>query len=216
MRKTFATGLIILLPVAVTILIVRFFFNVLTDPFIGIVGPLFDRLFPGGSHPHIAKIVSQLLILVILFLGTVGLGVLTRWFFMHSLLSYSEWLIHRIPLIRSIYKTCKDVINTLFSDRSTAFKQVVLVPFPTRETRSIGLITQNDVSSLCKGTNGPLVAVFVPTTPNPTSGFLIMYSSDDLVHLDLSVEEALKFIISCGVIAAPINPKGEPSSGDGR
>lgn len=207
MKKYFATGLIILLPVAVTLLLVRFFFNLLTDPFVGIVGPLINHLFPGQAHPHLTKIISQLLILVVLFLTTVGLGMLTRWFFINSLLHFGERLIQRIPLIRSVYKTSKDVINTIFSDRSTSFKQVVLVPFPTRETRSIGLITQDDVSSLTNGKTDKLIAVFVPTTPNPTSGFLIMYSPSDLVYLDLSIEDALKFVISCGVIMAPINPK---------
>jgi uncharacterized membrane protein len=210
MKKYFVTGLIILLPLTVTILLVRFFFNLLTEPFIGIVGPLIDHFFPGQVHPHITELVSQLLILVVLFLFTVGLGMLTRWFFLHSLLHYGEQLIQRIPLIRSVYKASKDVIHTIFSERSTAFKQVVLVPFPTRDTRSIGLITQADVTTLTHGKTDQLVAVFVPTTPNPTSGFLIMYSPSELVYLDLSVENALKFVISCGVIMAPIHPKEAP------
>lgn len=206
-KKSFVTGLIILLPIAVTILLVRFFFNLLTEPFTGIVGPFINHLFPGKAHPHLTKLISQLLILIVLFLTTVGLGMVTRWFLVHSLLHYGEQIINRIPLIRSVYKTCKDVITTIFSDRSTSFKQVVLVPFPTMATRSIGLITQEDVSSLTPNRPGKLIAVFVPTTPNPTSGFLIMYSPDDLVYLDLSVENALKFVISCGVIMSPLNPK---------
>lgn len=216
MKKYFITGLIILLPITVTILLVRFFFNLLTDPFMGFVGPFINHLFPGQSHPHVTQMISQLLILIFLFVTTVSLGALTRWFLVHSLLHYGEQIINRIPLIRSIYKTCKDVITTIFSDRSTSFKQVVLVPFPTMATRSIGLITQEDVSSLTPNRPGPLVAVFVPTTPNPTSGFLIMYSPEDLIYLDLSVENALKFVISCGVIMSPLNPKapitpvGEP------
>lgn len=210
MKKYFITGLIILLPLAVTVLLVRFFFNLLTEPFVGIVGPLLAQLNIGYAHSTLTQLISQILVLIVLFLSTVALGILTRWFFVHSLLGLGESVLHRIPLISPIYKTCKDVINTLFSDSTTSFKQVVMVPFPTPSTSSIGLVTRDDVTALSNGKTDGLVAVFVPTTPNPTSGFLIMFPRKDLVFLDMSVEEALKFVISCGVIMAPLHRVNQP------
>lgn len=195
MKRHLVTGLVILLPLAVTVLLVRFFFNLLTEPFVGIVGPLIDRYH---AHNWIIQLVSQLLILLFLFLATVCIGMLARWFFVHALLNFGEKLLHRIPLISPVYKTSKDIINTIFSDHSSSFKQVVLAPFPSKTACTIGLVSRQEP--------GELVAVFIPTTPNPTSGFLALFKSEDLVYLDMSVEDAFKFIISCGVIPSPINP----------
>ena len=198
MKKYLVTGLIILLPAAVTILIVRFFFNLLTEPFVGIVGPLIEKLHLGHAHAWMIQLISQLLVLMVLILATGLIGMLARWFFIHSLLNFGERLLQRIPLISPVYKTSKDIINTIFSDRSVSFKQVVLAPFPSKTALTIGLVS-------CEK-SGDLVAVFIPTTPNPTSGFLAMFKSEDLTYLDLSVEEALKFVISCGVIPVSLNP----------
>jgi uncharacterized membrane protein len=128
-----------------------------------------------------------------------------RWFFFHYLIKFSDYLFHRIPFIRAVYKTCQDVINTIFTTDTKAFKQVVMVPFPNTETRSIGLVTRESIPNFENGEKTDLVAVFVPTTPNPTSGFLLLYKEEELVHLNMSVENALKYIISCGVITTPFN-----------
>lgn len=218
MKKYFITGLVILLPLAVTILIVRFFFNLLTEPFVGMIGFFLQKYHLDPAYVGIARLISQILILILLFFATVMLGMLTRWFFVHSLLSYGEKLLQRIPLISPVYKTCKDVIQTIFSDRSSSFKQVVLAPFPNPETSTLGLVTREDLSSLSADHTSGLVAVFVPTTPNPTSGFLVFFRPDQLTYLTMSVEEALKFIISCGVITAPFNQaeKKEPQKDDGQ
>lgn len=206
MKKHFVTGLIILLPVAVTILVVRFFFNLLTEPFVGAVSHFLSYYQFGERYPSLTILLSQILILILLAAFTVGLGILTRWFFVYSLISWSERLLHRIPLISPVYRICKDVINTIFSTQSASFKQVVLVPFPNKETRTLGLVTREVVGSLKGDHSEELVGVFVPTTPNPTSGFLVMFEPRDLIYLDMAVEDAFKFIISCGVIGAPFNP----------
>jgi len=138
-----------------------------------------------------------------LFFFTAGLGLLARWFFFHYLVQFWEYIVHRIPLIRSVYKTCQDVINTLFETSSNSFKKVVMVPFPSRDSLSIGFVTKEDLPPV-KNTE-PLIAIFVPTTPNPTSGFLMMFEPKDVTYLDMSVEDALKYIVSCGMIAAPMN-----------
>ena len=206
MKKFFITGLIILLPLALTLIVLIFFVNMLTVPFVGIVQSLFNHygIFREGflflRPEQIQVYVAKVLILFFLFFSTVFIGWITRWLFINSLVKIWDRLIHRIPFIRSVYKTSQDVIRTIFTSDTKSFKQVVMVPFPGSESYSIGLVTRDNLPSLTKRPNAELVAVFVPTTPNPTSGFLVIFEEQDLIYLDMKVEEALKYIISCGVI----------------
>lgn len=212
MKKTFITGLVILLPLALTAIIMIFLVNLLTDPFIEITKSLLhryglvDRGFLFLSASQVLQIVSQAFILFSLFFFTVFLGVITRWFFFHYFIRLWDSIIHRIPLISSIYKTCQDVIHTILKSDTSSFKQVVLVPFPTPESHSLGLITRENLPGIRKKSDSNLVAVFVPTTPNPTSGFLILFEEKDITYVDTKIEDALKYIISCGMILnEPIN-----------
>lgn len=209
MKKYFVTGLVILLPLALTIMVVVFAVNFLTDPFVGIFKAIFHyyNLFENGflflSAEQLQIFISQLLILVLLFFFTVSLGIIARWFFINYLLDLWDYALHRIPLVSAIYKTCQDVIKTLFTSKTSSFKQVVLVRFPNQESLSVGLVTRENFPGIPTAPDDQLVAVFVPTTPNPTSGFLMMFKPDDLIYLDMKVEEAFKYIISCGVIITP-------------
>ncbi len=207
MKKYFITGLVILLPLALTLSIVTFFFNFLTGPFLGIVKTVFEHynLFEEGflflTAPQIQSLIAKILILASLFFIVVGLGFLARWFFFKTLIKLADYLVKKIPLVSAVYKTCQEVIKTLFTSNTQSFKQVVLVRFPQPNSYSIGLVTAETIASL-KGTpHCDAVAVFVPTTPNPTSGYLVMFHPSDIVYLDMKVEEAFKYIISCGVIS---------------
>lgn len=211
MKKYFITGLVILLPLALTIAIVVFIFNLLTVPFLGIVQAVFDHyhLLEKGflllNAEQIQNLVAKLLILVSLFFIVIGLGFIARWFFFKAFIKFAEYVVKRIPLVSSIYKTCQDVIKTIFTSKTKSFKQVVLVRFPHPNTYSIGLITREELPSLSNTSHADAVAVFVPTTPNPTSGFLVMFKPEDLIYLDMKVEDAFKYIISCGVISPDFN-----------
>lgn len=213
MRKYFITGVVILLPVALTLAVVFYIFNLLTEPFVGIFKHLFEyyELFGAGifflGADELQIFVSQLMILIILFMFTISLGMLARWFFINHLLGMGEQLIQSIPFISSIYNTCKDVIKTLFTSKTSAFKQVVMVRFPHPDTYTIGLITRETMDGLEAAFDKDSILVFVPTTPNPTSGFLTLFKKSDIVYLDMKVEDAFKFIVSCGVIVAPFNDK---------
>lgn len=206
MKKYFITGLIILLPLTFTALVIIFIFNLLTDPFLEMVKALFDhyQLFSNGflflNANQLQSLIAKILIIITLFLGTALLGLVTRWFFFHSLLRFADRLMHKIPIVNSIYRICQDIIKTIFTTENKSFKQVVLAPFPTSDTQSIGLITKEDMPGLEGTLHANRVAVFVPTTPNPTSGFLMMYNREDLIYLDMKVEDAFKYVISCGVI----------------
>jgi uncharacterized membrane protein len=154
---------------------------------------------------QVQTVISKVLIFFSLIGFTILLGAIAHLFFIHYMIKTWEYIIHRIPLVRSIYKTCQDVIQTLFTEKSSAFKQVVIVKFPNQETQAIGLVTCDGVSELASVFNEPPLVIFVPTTPNPTSGFLIIAKRSDVIPLDMSVENALKYIVSCGVIMAPFN-----------
>jgi uncharacterized membrane protein len=211
MKKTFLTGLILLLPLALTLAVILFIFNFLTDPFVGLVQwvlgtiGLLDQGFLFLTPHQLQVGVSKLIILLLLFFFTIFLGTLGRWFFVHYFLRLWDQLLQSIPIVRSIYKTSQEVINTLFTANTTAFKQVVMVPFPKEDTYSMGFVTRDPMEGLGE-ISQQKVAVFVPTTPNPTSGFLMVFNFEDLVYLDISVEDAFKYIISCGVINTPFHP----------
>ena len=206
MKKHFITGLVILLPLVVTIAVVIFLVNFLTEPFIGVVSAILTKLhiinkgFLFLTPEQLLRYGSKVIILILLFLITVGLGIIARWFFINTFFRMGDWILHRIPIVNTVYNTTQDIIKTLFvSDKST-FKQVVMVPFPRPDVFVLGLIAR-DSPRICSQTAGEdLVSVFVPTTPNPTTGFLLMFKRADLVPIDMRPEDAIKYIVSCGVI----------------
>lgn len=209
MKKYFITGLVVLAPLALTLAVFIFIVNFLTEPFSGVVNTLFGHfhLFQKGflflSAAQVQKIVSQVVILASLFFFTVALGFIGRLFLVNYFIGLGDKILHKIPFISSVYKISQDVIKTIFTSENRSFKQVVLVPFPSRDSQSVGLVTRDDFGEMENPPEKKLVAVFVPTTPNPTSGFLILYPKDQLTYLDISVEDAFKYVISCGVILTP-------------
>lgn len=204
-KNYFITGLVILLPLALTIAVVAFIFNLITDPFVGIFREIFQHfdLFTSGigllNAEQVQIYAGKIIAAFVLFSFTVLLGAVARWFFIHYLLRMWDFLLHRIPFVSSIYKTCQDVIQTIFSRDANSFKQVVIVPFPNANTYSIGFVTQEDFP-LRRNDKQKFIGVFVPTTPNPTSGFLMAFREEDIIYVDMSIEEAFKSIISCGAI----------------
>jgi uncharacterized membrane protein len=211
MKKQFLTGMIVLLPIALTFWIVSFIVEVLTKPFLGIAEQILSALglkdvsFLFLSANQVLDYSSKILILTFLFAIIVVIGAIGRHFFFKYLLKIGDAILHRIPLISTVYKTSQELIQTVFASTNKSFKQVVLVPYPNENSWCIGLVTRDDFELENKA------AVFVPTTPNPTSGFLIMYDKSKIVPLDMKVEEALRYIISCGVLLTPIR-KTKPSA----
>jgi len=207
MKKHFLTGLAILLPVVLTLIIIVFLVNLLTAPFVGLIHSTIDSSsslkqlmsnVPGGIY--VVHYAAQILIIVALFFFTVLLGLFARWFFFKTLIRIGDGILHRIPIVNKLYKTSQDIIKTIFTDKSRSFKQVVMVPFPDRHTYSLGLVSSESPPACKAAAKQDLISVFVATTPNPTSGYLLMYPREDCLFIDMRVEDAVKFIISCGVI----------------
>ncbi len=194
-KKYFITGLVVLLPLALTYWIISFILGVLTDPFTGISVAIL-KLF--GVHSQGVLDVGGKLLGLLLFFGLIiSIGAIGRYFFFKYLLKLSDAILHRIPVVSSVYKTSQELIQSVFKQDSTSFKQVVFVPFPHPGAYAVGLVTQEE------SLDGR-VAVFVSTTPNPTTGFLLMYKKEDIIPLNMKVEEALRYIISCGVLMPQI------------
>lgn len=206
MKKYFLTGLVILLPLAVTIAVIGFLINAITGPFFAFVSGFLNHLLPPDqgllflSHDQVLRYLTKILILVAIFFFILFLGVVTRWFFFKSLISLSDKILHRIPLINTVYKTTQDIIKTLFVSDKNSFKQVVMVPFPREGIYALGFISRESPTTCSRTVGKDLVSVLIPTTPNPTSGFLLMFPREDLVLVDIRTEDAIKYIVSCGVI----------------
>ncbi len=216
MKKYLITGLVTLLPLTVTVLILLFLFNAITFPFVGIVDLLLqrDHLFESSflvfTAEQVRFFISQVLVLIFLTSFIILLGAVARWFLFRYFLKLWEKLIKYIPVVSSIYKTCQDVIKTIFSSNARSFKQVVMVPFPRAGSYGLGLITCDNLVFDHPNLPEKMVAVFIPTTPNPTSGFVILCQEKELIYLDMKVEDAFKFVISCGVLPVPMEQFYEP------
>ncbi len=202
MKRYFVTGLAILLPLAITIWIIDFIVDLLTEPFLGVSEQILAAIgleeipFLFLSPHQVITAISKVLILIALVSFIFGIGAIASRFFFKFFMHLGNTILHKIPVVRSVYKTSQELIQTIFSDDNKAFKQVVLVPFPNELSKSIGFLTRDDIG-------GGKVPVFIPTAPNPTSGYLIMYQPHQVVPIKMAVEDALRYIVSCGVLIDP-------------
>lgn len=212
-KSSFLAGLGLILPLVMTFFIIRFFIQLLTQPFEGLLYFSLEEL--GLSPTTLAQMhsekwlryLSQLLILLLLFGATLLTGVIARWVFIHEFLLFSDWVFHRIPVMNRLYKAAKKTMHSLFQEESQKFTQAVLVPFPGNGRFSIGLIASD---ALPVGSDPDLqkqIAVFIPGTPNPMQGFLLLYRLEQVTLLPITIEEALKCVVSCAVIVPNREPK---------
>ena len=206
-KKHLVTGLVVLLPIALTFWIISFIIRFFTTPFLGIAEAILRAIgLEKITHsPEVMQFASEVLVLVFLFIILVVIGAFARHFFFTFLMGISDRILHRIPIVSSVYKTSQELIQTIMTTNNKSFKQVVLVPFPTDDSWSIGLVTRDDTVL------DEFLSVYVPTTPNPTSGYLIMYKKSKVIPLDMNVEEALRYVISLGVLSASLK-KAEPQA----
>jgi len=186
LRNYFFTGVIVLIPIGFTLYLSKFFINLSTN------------FVPSGLNPNtylpyaIPGIEIILTIIFITFVGGLSLSFLGKKF-----LQIIDDLFKRIPILRTIYSAIGQMTES-FRKQEGNKKSVVLVEYPRKGSWAVGFATKENVGEIKSKTNQNLVNVFVPTTPNPTSGFLLMIPKDDLIYLDMSFEEASKFIVSAG------------------
>lgn len=194
-RRYFVTGLLIWVPLAITAWVLSLIVGTLDQSL---------RLLPEHFHPKNLLGVDLpgagvVLTLLIIFVT----GVLTANFVGQRLVRWWELLLARIPVVNSIYNSVKQVSDTLFSSNGNAFRKALLVQYPHRGSWTIAFLTGKPGGDVVNHLPGECVSVYVPTTPNPTSGFFLMLPKEDVIELEMSVDEALKYIISMGVVAPP-------------
>ena len=196
LRNIFITGILITVPVAFTLFILNFLFKLLDN----LVVPWFIKTLIriGTPIPEDFRLPGLGLILIVLLIFVIG--VLTQSFLGGKLVQLGEMIVDRIPVVRSIYTGAKQVVTTIAKADTKAFRKVVLVEFPRKGIYSLGFITGYTEGEVQELTNAKLVNVFVPTTPNPTSGFLVFVANEEIIELTMTVEDGIKFIISVGIV----------------
>lgn len=218
-RASFLTGLVVIAPVGLTIWLIW--------SVVGWVDGFVLPLVPGRYQPdhllqtwlgldpstqiNIRGIGVVIFLVFTTFIGWVAKGLIGR-----SLINFAESLVERTPVVRTIYSGIKQISETVFAQSERSFEKACLIEYPRRGIWAIGFISTTTRDELAeRGNNGnPMLSIFVPTTPNPTSGFLLFFPADDVIELDMSVEDAAKLVISAGLVYPNEKVSSKPEGSD--
>ncbi len=194
-KQIFLTGLAVTIPIGLTIYILIFLISLMD----GMLNIIPSRLHPdqvlGFRIPGLGIIFTLILIL--------AMGLTTRSILGRRLLLWGETLVYKIPLVRGIYQALKQIVFAMMSTKGESFKRVVLVEFPRKGLYTVAFVTGIASGEVQEKTEERCINIFIPTTPNPTSGFYMMVPENQVVRLDMSVEEAFKLIMSGGIVTPP-------------
>ncbi|MGZ6274772.1 MAG: DUF502 domain-containing protein [Syntrophales bacterium] len=208
LKQIFLTGLAVTVPIGLTLYILFFLIDIM-DSLLRIIPLKYHPDTLLGIHiPGLGTIVTVILIFIC--------GLITASYVGNKIVQSGEDLLYRIPFVRNIYQAIKRFSDTVVMDRRSSFKRVVLVEFPRKGLYTIGFVTGKPVWEIKREIGENLISVFLPTTPNPTSGYLIILPEDELVEVDMSVEEALTYIISVGIVAPAERAKKKEKSYGGK
>ena len=191
LRNYFFTGIVVLVPIGITLYLTKFFISISSKLIPNEINP--NSYLP-FSIPGLEILLSVIFITII---GGLSLSFIGR-----KILQLVNDLFKKIPILRTIYSAIGQMTET-FAPKTKSKKSVVLIEYPRKGSWAVGFVTKENKGEISKKTNKNLVNVFVPTTPNPTSGFLLMFPKDEVIYLNMSFEEASKFIVSAGTS----NPK---------
>ena len=203
MRKHLITGLLVWTPLAITLWVLLWVLGLMDGMFSWFLS-LTQAVLPEAARAgiemlrHVPGLGVVVLLLVLWLTGLFVANIFGQWF-----LAQWDRLLHKIPIVKSIYSSVKQVSDTLFSSSGNAFREAVLVQYPRAGSWTIAFVTGAPSGEVARHLSTPHVSVYVPTTPNPTSGFFLMMPRAEVVPLAMSVDEALKYIISMGVVVPP-------------
>ncbi len=192
LRRYFFAGLLVWIPLGVTVLIVKFLVDLMDRSLVLLPMAYRPEILLGFKIPGLGVVLT---VMVVLATGMVAANLFGR-----QLVRIGESLLARIPLVRSIYSAVKQVLETLFSSSGQSFRKVVLVEYPRRDMWTLAFVTGTGVTEVEDKVGGKLVNLFVPTTPNPTSGYFLMVPTSDVIDVNLNVDAGLKLIMSAGVV----------------
>lgn len=200
-RNSLLAGVFVALPITVTILLLMWLVKTLGTPvtdliFIPIFNNLNSDLLDTAFGKGVMNTISALIVVVFITL----IGYLSTFFLGRLAINLSEAIIGKIPFANTIYKTVKQIVDTFSKQKKAVFQAAVLIEFPRQGVYSVGFLTGEGRGELSEKTGEELLNVFVPTTPNPTSGFLMLLKKEQVVTLDMSVSDAMKFIVSFGAV----------------
>jgi uncharacterized membrane protein len=199
-KKYLVAGFLVWMPLAITIGVLTWLYGALNGVFAYVLS-LSQAVLPREAADNLERLRDvpflgvAMLVLGLLLTGIFAANMVGQWW-----LRQSGRVISRIPIVKSIYKSVKQVSDTLFSSNGNAFREAVLVQYPRQGSWTIAFVTGRPGGEVAEHLAGDFVSVYVPTTPNPTSGFFLMMPRADLLHLRMSVDEALKYVISMGVV----------------
>ncbi|HNW00703.1 MAG TPA: DUF502 domain-containing protein [Burkholderiaceae bacterium] len=191
-RKWLLAGLLVIVPIGITVWVLEWVISTLDKTLL---------ILPASWHPdqligfHIPGFGVLLALAILLALGATASN-----FFGNKLVNWWHALLNRIPIVRSIYSGVKQVSDTLFSESGNAFRKAVLVQWPREDVWTIAFVTGSPGGDVVNHLQGDYLSVYVPTTPNPTGGYFVMLKTSECIELKMSVDEALKYIVSMGVV----------------
>ncbi len=191
-RRYIIAGILVWLPIGVTIFLVRILIGLLDRTLVLIPQKYQPEELLGFAIPGLGILLT---ILILLVTGVLAANIVGR-----SMVGLWESLLERIPVVRSVYSAAKNFAEMVFSDSSQSFKKVLLIEYPRKGLYSLAFQTSSSLGEVQGRTGEEVICTFVPTTPNPTSGFIIIVPRKDVIELDMEVDEALKMIISLGVV----------------
>jgi uncharacterized membrane protein len=204
-KKYLLTGLLVWMPLAITVWVLSWLLGAMNGVFEAVLGAT-QTVLPVSAHANIERL-RQIpgLGIALLVLGLLLTGMFAANIFGQFWLRQWDRLMGQIPIVKSIYNSVKQVSDTLFSTSGNAFREAVLVQYPRPGSWTIAFVTGRPGGEVATHLPGEFVSVYVPTTPNPTSGFFLMMPRADVVDLAMSVDEALKYVISMGVVAPGVS-----------
>ncbi|MEJ6509306.1 MAG: DUF502 domain-containing protein [Octadecabacter sp.] len=208
LRNNFIAGLVVIAPIGLTLWLIwtvvgwvdSFVWPFVPDAYQPeeLVNRLMGRVPMDANwiEVNVRGIGVVIFLIFTMLVGWMGKGLIGR-----SFLRWGESLVARVPVMRSIYNAVKQIAETVFAQSDTSFDKACLIEYPRKGIWAIGFIsTSTKGEVLTKANTGPMISVFVPTTPNPTSGFLLLFPTKDVIELDMTVEDAAKFVISAGLV----------------
>ena len=192
LKKYLITGLLIWIPLVITVWVLSVLVGMLDQTLLLLPAHWQPRAWLGFNIPGLGVLLT---LVVVLLTGMLGANIIGQ-----RLVKIWESLLNRIPVVKSLYSSVKQVSDTLFSSSGQAFRKALLVQYPRPGSWTIAFLTGQPGGDVANYLTGEYVSVYIPTTPNPTSGFFLMMPKADVIELDISVDEALKYIISMGVV----------------
>ena len=192
MKKYFITGLLIWIPLVITIWVLKLVVDVLDQSLLLLPTALHTERWLGVHIPGLGAILTVLIVFLT--------GVFATNFFGAQLVELWHEILHRIPVVNSIYSSVKQISDTLFSSSGQAFRKALLVQWPQEGMWTIAFLTGTPGGGVARHLPPDSVAVYVPTTPNPTGGYFVIIARKNVIELDMSVDQALKYVISMGVV----------------